>query len=74
MRLFAPCLWLVYALVAPLQEAHALQTTVCDTTEVERAHVTRNALKKLEETYEILPGSLSFPNFAQPAGRYGLGT
>ena len=70
--LLPPCLWVLYALVAP--PAHALQTTKCDTTEAERARVTRKALKQLEDNYEILPGSLSFPDFAQPAGRYGLGT
>jgi hypothetical protein len=65
------CLWLLYALVAP--QAYTLQTTKCDTTEAERALYTLKALKQLEDTYEILPGSLSFPDFAQPAGRYGLG-
>lgn len=69
--LLPPCLWVLYALVAP--PVHALQTTQCDTTEAERARVTRNALKQLADSYEILPGSLSFPDFAQPAGRYGLG-
>jgi len=35
----------------------------------------RKALKQLaDKDYEILPGMLSFPDFAQPAGRYGLGT
>jgi len=73
MRLLPPCLWLLHALVSP--QAHALQTTRCDTTEAERARVMRKALKQLaDKDYEILPGMLSFPDFAQPAGRYGLGT
>lgn len=70
MQVLPLCLWLLYALVAP--QAYGLQTTKCDTTEAERARYTLKALKQLEDTYEILPGSLSFPDFAQPAGRYGL--
>ncbi|TFJ80156.1 hypothetical protein NSK_008713 [Nannochloropsis salina CCMP1776] len=53
-------------------QAYARQTTKCDTTEAERAEVMRRTLESLENEYEILPGSLSFPPFAQPAGRYGL--
>lgn len=52
--------------------ACALQTTTCDTTERERAVIARKALALLEDDYDVIEGSLSFPPFAQPAGRYGL--
>lgn len=48
------------------------QTTQCDSSETERALIMRRALEALEEEYEIISGKLSFPSFAQPAGRYGL--
>lgn len=55
-----------------LHPAAALQTTQCDTSEGERAVVMRRAMEHLDDEYEIIEGKLSFPRFAQPAGRYGL--
>lgn len=53
--------------------ATAQQTTQCDTSPGDRALITRRALEALEEEgYDVIPGKLSFPPFAQPAGRYGL--
>lgn len=68
---FHACFFLLNAISG--FQAYARQTTKCDTTEAERAEVMRRTLESLENEYEILPGSLSFPPFAQPAGRYGLG-
>lgn len=65
--------WLVLGLPAVLAAAvTAHQTTQCDTSEGERALITRRALEALSEEYDVIPGKLSFPPFAQPAGRYGL--
>lgn len=65
-------LLLALALLLPLL-ATARQTTACDTSEAERAVIARRALAQLEEDgYEAIEGKLSFPPFAQPAGRYGL--
>lgn len=66
--------WLLLGLAAAALAvtATARQTTQCDTSEGERSLITRRALEALSEEYDVIPGKLSFPPFAQPAGRYGL--
>lgn len=65
-------MWLLMLLGLLATGACALQTTTCDTTERQRAAVAREALSLLEDEYNVIEGKLSFPPFAQPAGRYGL--
>jgi hypothetical protein len=72
LRTTAAALVGVAVLLLQQPPASALQTTACDTTERERAVLVQRALAALEDEYEVIEGKLSFPPFAQPAGRYGL--
>jgi hypothetical protein len=56
---------LLVLLLQPLA-ANAKQTTVCDTTERERAVIVKRALEALGDEYDVIEGKLSFPPFAQP--------